>query len=143
MKSKTHIIILHMKEIIYTIIFAVLAVFLVILLIYMFSRKTAEETMAAIPAYEAGSYTASINLGDTSVGVKVTVTKDGLSDAALTDMDEATAAAYPLLESCMNDISKQLKEGVPLNKITYSSSNQYTVSLLLEAINRALSQAAP
>lgn len=143
MKSKTHIIILHMKEIIYTIIFAILAVLLIILLIYMFSRKTAEETMAAVPGYEAGTYTSSINLGDTSVGVEVTVAKDGVKDAALTNMDEVTAASYPLLESCMNDISKQLKDGTALNQITYSSSNQYTVSLLLEAINRALSQAAP
>ena len=143
MKSKTHIIILHMKEIIYTLVFAVLALLLVILLIYMFSRQTAEETMSAVPEYEAGVYTSSIDLGDTSVGIEVTVTKDGIADAALTKMDEATALSYPLLETCMNDISRQLKENVPLNKITYSSSNQYTVSLLLEAINKALSQAAP
>ena len=53
MKSKTHIIILHMKEIIYTVIFAALAVILIILLIYMFSHKKTEETMAAIPDYAA------------------------------------------------------------------------------------------
>lgn len=143
MKSKTHIIILHMKEIIYTIIFAILAILLVILLIYMFSRKKTEDTMALIPEYAPGVYTASINLGDTSVGVEVTVTEHGLSDAGLCEIDEATSLSYPLLETCMNDISKQIKKNVPLNKISYSSSNQYTVSLLLEAINRALSQAAP
>lgn len=143
MKSKTHIIILHMKEIIYTIIFAVLAVILIILLVYMFSHKKTEETIASVPEYAPGVYTSSINLGDASVEVQVTVNKDGVSDAALTNMAESTAAAYPLLASCMEDISAQLKENVPLNQITYSSSNQYTVSLLLEAINNALQQAAP
>ena len=137
MKSKTHIIILHMKEIIYTVIFAALAVILIILLIYMFSHKKTEETMAAIPDYAPGVYTSSINLGDAAISVSV------ITDAALTDIDEATAAAYPLLATCMADISAQIKENVPLNQITYSSSNQYTVSLLLEAINNALSQAAP
>ena len=143
MKSKTHIIILHMKEIIYTVIFAALAVILIILLIYMFSHKKTEETMAAIPDYAPGVYTSSINLGDAAISVSVTVNKDGITDAALTDIDEATAAAYPLLATCMADISAQIKENVPLNQITYSSSNQYTVSPLLEAINNALSQAAP
>lgn len=36
MSSKTKIVVLHMKEIIYTVIFAVLAIVLILLLIFMF-----------------------------------------------------------------------------------------------------------
>ena len=36
MSSKTKIVVLHMKEIIYTVIFAVLAIILILLLIFMF-----------------------------------------------------------------------------------------------------------
>ena len=36
MKSKTKIIVLHMKEIVYTVIFAVLGILLILLLILMF-----------------------------------------------------------------------------------------------------------
>ena len=39
MKSKTKIIVLHMKEIIYTIIFAALGILLILLLILMFHPK--------------------------------------------------------------------------------------------------------
>ena len=39
MKSKTKIIVLHMKEIIYTIIFAALGILLILLLILMFYPK--------------------------------------------------------------------------------------------------------
>ena len=39
MKSKTKIIVLHMKEIVYTIIFAVLGILLILLLILMFHPK--------------------------------------------------------------------------------------------------------
>ena len=41
MSSKTKIVVLHMKEIIYTTIFAVLAVVLILLLIFMFFPKEA------------------------------------------------------------------------------------------------------
>ena len=39
MKSKTKIIVLHMKEIVYTVIFAVLGILLILLLIHMFHPK--------------------------------------------------------------------------------------------------------
>lgn len=39
MKSKTKIIVLHMKEIVYTVIFAVLGILLIFLLILMFHPK--------------------------------------------------------------------------------------------------------
>ena len=39
MSSKTRIVVLHMKEIIYTAIFAVLAIVLILLLIFMFLPK--------------------------------------------------------------------------------------------------------
>lgn len=43
MKSKTKIIVLHMKEIIYTIIFAALGILLILLLILMFHPKSSQQ----------------------------------------------------------------------------------------------------
>ena len=43
MSSRTKIVVLHMKEIIYTVIFAVLAVLLILLLVFMFSPKDGKE----------------------------------------------------------------------------------------------------
>ena len=39
MSSKTKIVVLHMKEIIYTAVFAVLAIVLILLLLFMFLPK--------------------------------------------------------------------------------------------------------
>ena len=39
MSSKTKIIVLHMREIIYTVVFAVLALILILLLFFMFGPK--------------------------------------------------------------------------------------------------------
>ena len=42
MSSKTKIVVLHMKEIIYTAVFAALAVILIVLLLFMFLPKNKE-----------------------------------------------------------------------------------------------------
>ena len=60
MSAKTRIVVLHMREVIYTVIFALLAVLLILLLVFMFrSGKKgggAQETMK----YASGVYTSSI-----------------------------------------------------------------------------------
>ena len=62
MSSKTKIVVLHLKEVVYTAIFAVLGILLILLLIFMFlpddKDKAAEETMK----YTAGVYTSAASL---------------------------------------------------------------------------------
>ena len=43
MSSKTKIVVLHMKEIIYTAVFAALAIILILLLVFMFLPKMRKE----------------------------------------------------------------------------------------------------
>ncbi len=49
MSSKTKIIVLHMREIIYTVVFAVLALILILLLFFMFGPKRKKKNFR--PAY--------------------------------------------------------------------------------------------
>ena len=51
MSSKTKIVVLHMKEVVYTAIFLVLAILMIILVFVMFSGKDKKDT-AAKPAEE-------------------------------------------------------------------------------------------
>ena len=44
MSSKTKIIVLHMREIIYTVVFAVLALILILLVFFMFGPKKEEKS---------------------------------------------------------------------------------------------------
>lgn len=143
MKSKTHIIILHMREIIYTVIFSILAIILIILLIYMFGKDDAEDTLSGTVSFTPGIYTSTLVLDDSQVDIQVTVGENGLSAVNLADLDETVLARYPLLETCTEDISRQISEGTPLNRIEYTSSTQYTTALLVDAINNALQKAAP
>ena len=64
MSAKTRIWVFHMKELIYTAVFIVLGIFLLLLMIFMFSGSPEQEVSAEIPSrYTAGVYTASMILG--------------------------------------------------------------------------------
>lgn len=143
MRSKTHIIILHMKEIIYTVVFSLLAVIFIVLLIFMFGRRHDSETMAKTTAFSPGIYSSTLVLGDKQAEISVTVNETGITDVILIPEDDSFNQMYPLLNTCMEDIAGQLEQGTLLNQITYTDSNQYTMNLLIEAINNALQQAAP
>ena len=79
MSSKTKIVVLHLKEVVYTAIFAVLGILLILLLIFMFlpddKDKAAEETMK----YTAGVYTSSIQLNDNAIDVEVVVDENHIN----------------------------------------------------------------
>lgn len=57
MGSKTKIIVLHMKEIIYTAVFAALGILLIILLIVMFRPGGKDKSADAKKQYTPGVYT--------------------------------------------------------------------------------------
>ena len=71
MSAKTKIVVLHMKELVYTVIFVVLAVLLILLFVFSGSKKdeSAKETMK----YTPGKYTSSILFNDNSIDVEVVV----------------------------------------------------------------------
>ena len=143
MGSKTRIVILQMKEIIYTIVFIVLAVCMIFFFIYMFSHKkqadTGEQTSAA--TYTPGVYTTSIILGDEHVDLTVTVDDNHINGVSIQSLEDSVSTMYPLLGSCLDDISAQLRDGVALNQIKSDESTQYTANVLVDAIDTALEEA--
>ena len=58
MSSKTKIVVLHMKEIIYTAVFAILAIVFILLLLFMFLPKN-KEAAATESKYIHGTSTSS------------------------------------------------------------------------------------
>ena len=141
MSSKTKIVVLHLKELIYTAIFAVLGILLIILLIFMFlpddKDKNTEETMQ----YTAGVYTSSIQLNNNAIDVEVVVDDNRINSITLVNLDETTAAMYPLMQPALDNISQQIYEKQSLENISYGDDNQYTSMVLLQAIQSALDKA--
>ena len=142
MSSKTKIVVLHLKELVYTAIFAVLGILLILLLIFMFlpdsKEKTAKETMK----YTAGVYTSSIQLNNNAIDVEVMVDDTHINSISLVNLDETTAAMYPLMQPALDNLSQQIYENQSLENISYEDDNQYTSMVLLNAIQSALDKAA-
>jgi len=80
LSRQTKILVLHMKELVYTAIFLVLGVILVILLVTMFGMDKKETPAASPAAYIAGVYTSSIDFQNRSVDVQVTVDENRIKD---------------------------------------------------------------
>ncbi len=140
--SKTKIFVVHLKEIIYTAIFAGLGILLILLLIIMFLNKKEDSapTMATTQ-YTPGVWTSSIVLNDTSLNIEVVLDKDHINSVRIVNIDEATTTMYPLIAPALDDISKQIEDGVDLNAITLSEDHKYTQQLLLDAVKTTIAKA--
>lgn len=140
MSSKTKIVVLHMKEIIYTAIFAVLAIVLILLLTFMFfnGKNDRPDTKQS---YAPGVYTSSMTLNNTSLEVEVTVDKSHINSIRFSNLDETVTTMYPLIQPAMEDIAEQVYEKQSLEDISYSGSSPYTSQIIINAIDAALKKA--
>lgn len=141
MSSKTKIVVLHTKEVIYTGIFVVLAVVLAVLLFLMFGKNKNANPASADAIYHAGVYTSPITLNDNTFDVEVTVDENHINSISLVNLSETTTAMYPLVEPALDALSDQIYTSQSTENITYSEENKYTSMLLLEAIDSALDKA--
>lgn len=166
MNSKTKIVVLHLKELIYTGIFAALGILFVILLIIMFLPKNKNDTSssesmensvpgssaenfslnenpdAAETSYIPGVYASTLPLSGYSVDMEVVVNESGISSVRLVNLDEAVTTMYPLMEPTLASVSTQLTDGTPLSSVSYQDENKYTTLILLETIQTCLDKAA-
>lgn len=140
MSSKTKIVVLHMKEIIYTAIFAVFAIILICLLLFMFLPR-AKETSAGAEKYNPGVYTSDLTVGSNSLTVEVTVDESEITSIRFANLDETVSAMYPLVQPAMEDIAEQVLKTQSLEDIQYSEDNPYTSQVILNAIDEALKKA--
>ena len=142
MSSKTKIVVLRMKEIIYTAIFIGLAIFLILLFFFMFRSEkeaptpTAESVSPAV--YAPGVYSASLSLGRQNVNVEVAVSPDRISAVTLVPLSDSVAAMYPLMQPSLDQLARQICDTQSLDNIYYEKSSQYTSQMLLSAIRSAL-----
>ncbi len=141
MSSKTKIIVLHMKELIYTAIFAGLAVLLIILLWWMFASGEGKKEDTVETLYVPGVYASSIQFNDSAFEVEVVVDENHINNISFVNLEESVAAMYPLMEPVLESVSAQIYEKQSLEDITCENNNQYTTEVLLSAIDEALDKA--
>ncbi len=145
MSSKTKIFVLHLKELIYTGVFVLLAILFLVLMVVMFlpEKDPGKPSLSDDTArYVPGKYTTSLQVGQGNVDVEVIVDQSAINSVRLVNLNEVITTMYPLMEPCMETIADQVCENQSLENITYPEENKYTSQLLLNAIQSALQKAA-
>ncbi len=149
MSAKTKIVVLHMKELIYTAVFAALGILFVILLIMMFlpDKETQDkpaddpQTVETASLYIPGIYTTELVLGSQSIDVEVIVDKDNITSIRMVNLNDAITTMYPLLQPTFDSICEQVYSQQSLENVTYAADSKYTSLVLLEAIQNSLNKA--
>ncbi len=158
MSSQTRIVILKMRNIIYTGIFIFLILVLGVLLYLMFGRPAGSTGDSSSPVssavsnmanlsesgtslYYPGCYNSVLKLGDYSVDISVTVSSDRIESIHLADVPEEVTSAYPLLEPALEDLSEKIITTQSTEYLTYDENMQYTQTAITDTINTALKKA--
>ena len=140
MSSKTKIVVLHMKEIIYTAVFVALGIILIILLTFMFFPKK-EKEVDSKAQYTPGIYTSTVTLNNTNLEVEVMVDDSHINAIRFSNLDETITTMYPLMQPTIEYIADQVYEKQSLDNIAYSDESPYTSQVILNAVKTALKKA--
>lgn len=141
MSSKTKIVVLRMKEIIYTAIFIGLGILLVMLLFIMFRPKKDAPAASDQVLYIPGVYSASLTLGSQEVNVEVAVDSERITSISMVPLSDSVATMYPLVQPSLQSLTTQICETQSLENLTYSEDTRYTSQVLIQAIEKALKKA--
>ena len=132
MSSKTKIVVLHMKEVIYTVVFVVLGILLILLLTFMFLPNDEKHTSKK-QEYMPGVYT--------SLEVEVAVDSSHINSIRFSNLDETVATMYPLIQPAIENIAEQVYDSQSLENISFPEDNPYTSQVIINAIDDALKKA--
>lgn len=151
--SRTRIVILQLKELVYTAIFVGLGILLLVLLFFMFwpdkktdSASTTSQPVSAPvesgPTYKAGVYNQEISLGDSQINIQVALDTDRVKSVEITNLEESVETMYPLIKPAVKEISEQLVQGVSPEEVVLSDDSPYTSQMILESVSEIMTQAS-
>ena len=140
MSSKTKIVVLHMKEVIYTVVFVVLGILLILLLTFLFLQNDEKHTSKK-QEYMPGVYTSTVTLNNTSLEVEVAVDSSHINSIRFSNLDETVATMYPLIQPAIENIAEQVYDSQSLENISFPEDNPYTSQVIINAIDDALKKA--
>lgn len=139
MSSNPKIVVFQLKEMIYTIIFVILGILLILLLVFMFLNSGDEK--ASESTYVPGTYTSSLTIGSIPAEVSVKVDSNRITDVTLVPVGDAVETMYPLLKTSINEIKGQIISSQSLENIYLTSDSTYTYTVLMNAIQSAVNKA--
>jgi uncharacterized protein with FMN-binding domain len=138
----TKFIVLQLKQIIRTGIFALIGIAAIIALILIVVPKGHKEAAeSASVAYKPGVYSARIILHNRPVSVNVTVNESEIVSVELAELSATQEVFYPLFKPTMETLSHEIVDK-QTTAIIPPEDAEYTGRILLDAVDSALAKAA-
>jgi len=156
--SQPKIMVFHLKELIYTMIFLLLGILLILLLLVMFLPKakssggeeTTTENSASndsvqLPAsedasYYAGIYTSSYILNNQTMEIEVILDENHINSIRFVNIDDTVETVSPLLLPSMEDLAVQIVTNQSFENITVPEGSEYTYQVLIEGIKATIAK---
>ena len=125
----------HLRELIYTLVFILLGIILIISLVIMFyNRGNKQEKEENTGVYEPGDYTSCVTLNGNPMDVKVTLDDNHINSITVDNVSNTITTMYPLVEPAFNDIANQIVTNQSLENIKFDDNSKYTYTILYNAI---------
>lgn len=143
MSSQTKIIVLNQKKLIYGALIILACIVLIIFLMMLPNKEAPSTPDDNTFQYTAGVYSSTVVLNGNPVEICVTIDENLIHHIETRNVSDAIETNFPLFQSSFEDISSQVISNNSTHNVTYSSENKYTGTILLEAIESALSKSRP
>lgn len=106
------------------------------------ATKTTETGEEKTIKYMAGVYTSTLTLYNEACILEVEVDENEIKSISISPLDDSTTGKfYPLIQSVLDDLSKQICQSQSMENLTYSDDELYTERILIECINMTLEKA--
>ncbi len=143
MSKSPKFMVFHLRELIYTLVFILLGIVLIVSLVIMFTNKgekNKNETETT-GLYEPGVYTSSITLNGNAMDITVTLDADHINSITLDNVSESVATMYPLVQPAFNDIADQIVTTQSLEDIQFNEDSKYTYTILYDHVSELIKSA--
>lgn len=141
MKKSPTFMVFHLRELIYTAVFILLGIVLIITLVIMFSSKNTKKEAETSGKYEPGVYTSCVTLNGNPMDITVTLDENHINAIELKNISSAVTTMYPLIQPSFDDIADQIINTQSTENIKFDNSRQYTYTMLYNEISDIISQA--
>ena len=135
MAKSPKFMVFHLRELIYTLVFILLGIILIISLVIMFyNRGNKQEKEENTGVYEPGVYTSCVTFNGNPMDVKVTLDDNHINSITVDNVSNTITTMYPLVEPAFNDIANQIVTNQSLENIKFDDNSKYTYTILYNAI---------
>lgn len=133
--SRTRFMVIRLKELIKTAVFAVIGAAIIIAVIVMIVPKDDDGE------YKSGTYTSAVSIGSQSAAVTLTFSENEITDMDFVPDSESFSALYPLALTAADEIRAQIIENQSTDNIELSFDGSAAGEIIIDGANSCIARA--